>query len=196
MTRFSLPEWKNSYVDWLYTLMVPGVCHSSLQRSCPVQHPEYSKATKWQGWELSSCAVWPRLGPSCQTLLPACCQIVLFRQSVQCQLAVINNQTSSSYQSIFYISCYKPTIWAIMSRFGLWYSQTNQNEKWALPRWTCAELQVLKGLVKNHLITALTFFSSLLGILSSQRSSTWNTLTENYALFHIEIYREQRITEL
>lgn len=59
----------------------------------------------------------------------ACCQTVLFRQSVQSQMAPSNNQTSSSYRPIFCISSYKPTVQAIKCGSGLWYSQTNQNEK-------------------------------------------------------------------
>lgn len=50
---------------------VPEVCHSSLWKSGLVQHKENFDGTKWQGWELSGYAVWPRLGCSCQTLLPA-----------------------------------------------------------------------------------------------------------------------------
>lgn len=182
----------------IYGLTFPKVCPSSFWRSSPVQHWKspterdlclalcLSLTSVPQGDKAGSC----RFCGVTQTgmLTPdtsACCQTVLFRQSIQSQMALSSIQTSSSYWPIFCISCYKPPVQAIRWGFRLWYSQTNQNDKWALPRWSCADRQVWRGAVKNHFISQSC---------ATWHPKSWKTRFFKYDIFHMEISKDSEST--
>lgn len=158
-------------------LMIPEVCHSSLWRSCPVQYKENYDGTKWQGWELSGSAVWPRLGSSCQILLPTvrlCCLDSLFKAKwlhPTIHTSLFSDLPDISQQS-------KPL--NVGSDFGILKQIKIKNE-------LCQGRLVLRRLEKKHLISQsfTSFQPTLHHEPRKTRFSVWNTLvvTDKYALF-------------